>query len=425
MSDLKERAENVLAPALAYHTEIVVENARGLTIEATDGKKYIDFCSGLATTNLGHLPPTVVNAVENQLKRFIHSGCIFYYDTVVELAERLAERTPGDIGMFFFSNSGAEAVEGAIKLARFYTGRQGIIAFTGSFHGRTMGAATLTASSSKYRRGYHPLLPSVYHAPYPYCYRCPVGQKQGECENECLGQIENIFENLITPGEVACIIIEPILGEGGYAVPPSAYMQKLRELCTNHGIMLIADEVQTGMGRTGRWFAMEHYGVVPDIITIGKGIASGFPLSAVASSKAVMGNWTVGMHGTTFGGNPVSCAAAVAVVDTIEKDDLLKNVEKVSAYATNRLKAMMAKHRVIGDVRGKGFMIGIELIKGDRKPDALATTRMLKACEDRGLLIVECGKYKNVVRLMPPMTTTEEEMTRALDIFEDALGDLA
>jgi 4-aminobutyrate aminotransferase len=425
MSDLKERAENVLAPALAYHTGITVENSKGLILEATDGKKYIDFCSGLATTNLGHLHPAVVKAVQSQLKRFIHSGCIFYYDSIIELAERLAKKSPGDIGMFFFSNSGAEAVEGAIKLARHHTGRQGIIAFTGSFHGRTMGAATLTASSARYRRSYHPLLPSVYHAPYPYCYRCPVGQIEGECENECLGRIDEIFECLITPGEVACIIIEPVLGEGGYAVPPVNYMKKLRELCTNHGIMLIADEVQSGMGRTGKWFAMDHYEVVPDIMTLGKGIASGFPLSAVASTQSIMGNWTVGAHGTTFGGNPVSCAAAVATIDTIDKDKLLKNVEKVSKYATDRLKGMMAKHKIIGDVRGLGFMIGIELVKKDKKPDATSTTKMLKACEDRGLLVVECGKYKNVVRLMPPLTTTEDDMKGALDIFEDALTSIS
>jgi len=424
MDPLIEKARRLLTPALVFHTDIVVKRAFGLYVEGTDAKRYMDFTSGLATNSLGHAHPRVVEAARDQLEQLVHSGCIFHYPSIVELAERLERVTPDGIDKFFFANSGAEAVEGAIKLARLATGRQGVIAFTNSFHGRTTGALSLTASSARLRHGYHPLLPSVFHAPYPYCYRCPVGREAGKCSIECFGLLELTLKELISPDETACVIIEPVAGEGGYIVPPAEYMAKLSGLCKEHGILLIADEVQTGFGRTGRWFASEHFNLKPDIITLGKAIASGFPLSAVASTKAIMGNWTVGSHGTTFGGNPVSCAAAVASIDAIDKDGLLKNVEKVSAYAIKRLKGMMAKHKVIGDVRGLGFMIGIELVKKDKKPDATATTRMLKACEDRGLLVVECGKYKNVVRLMPPLTTTEDDMKKALDIFEDAFGDI-
>lgn len=420
-TDVKKKAKQLLTPALVFHTGITAEKAAGIYVDAADGKRYMDFSSGLATANIGHCPPEVIRAVAKQTRKLIHSGCIFYYASEVELAERLARITPETIEMFFFSNSGAEAVEGAIKLARFHTGRQAIIAFTGGFHGRTYGALSLTSSAARYRNGYHPLLPSVYHSPYPYCYRCPMGQKKETCSIECFGYLERVFRHQVTPAETACVVIEPVLGEGGYIAPPAEFMRRLRALCTKHGIMLVADEVQTGFGRTGRWFACEHYEVKPDIIAMAKGIASGFPLSAVGASKKIMSAWPPGAHGTTFGGNPVSCAAASATIDKIEKDRLLEKARKVGAHAMNRLVSMKERHTSIGDVRGLGLMIGVEFVRKNGDPDREKTADIVKRALKRGLIIVECGIDKNVVRLMPPLITTLTEMDKGLDIFEEAL----
>ncbi len=421
-TDIVKRARKRFTPALVFHTGIVARRASGICVEGMDGKTYMDFSSGLATTNIGHCPAEVVEAAKAQTEKLIHSGCIFYYPSEVELAERLARITPKGIEMFFFSNSGAEAVEGAIKLARNVTGRQGIIAFTPSFHGRTMGALSLTASTARYRKNYHPLLPSVYHSPYPYCYRCPMGKNRSSCSTDCFDYLKRILRYQIDPAEVACIIIEPVLGEGGYVVPPADYMERLRELCTKQGILLIADEVQSGMGRTGKWFACEHFGIEPDIITIAKGIASGFPLSAVGSSKKIMARWSPGAHGTTFGGNPVSCAAACATIDKIEKEGILKNASIVGEYAIMRLKGLQGKGNPIGDVRGLGLMIGIEFIKKDGSSDRETLKKLTKRCLDKGLILIECGIDKNIARLMPPLITKKPEMEKALDIFEEALG---
>lgn len=417
-----DRAKDLLTPALVFHSDIVVKKAEGIYVESVSGTRYMDFTSGLATANIGHCPPEVVSAAKAQMDRLIHSGCIFRYDSEVELAERLKEITPEGIDMFFFSNSGAEAVEGAIKLARYVTGRQGIIGFIGGFHGRTMGAVSLTTSSVKYRRRYQPLLPSVYHAPYPYCYRCHLGKDQADCSLDCIEYLERIFKYQIPGDEVACIIIEPVLGEGGYYAPPKDFMKKLRELCTREGILLIADEVQSGFGRTGKWFAVEHFGIKPDILVMAKGIASGFPLSAIGSSAEIMKKWTPGAHGTTFGGNPVSCAAGCATIDKIKRDSILENAVKVGKRAMERLRAMKARFPFIGDVRGLGLMIGVEFVKEDGGPDSEILKKIMDRCLEKGLVIIECGLDKNVLRLMPPLITTETQMDEALDIFEEALG---
>ncbi len=419
-----KKAREFLTPALVFHTEIVVKKARGLMVEDVDGKTYMDFTSGLATTNIGHCPPSVVEAAKAQLDRLIHTGCIYYSEPAVELAEKLTRITPDGIDTFFFSNSGTEAVEGALKLARFATGRQGIIAFTRCFHGRTLGALSLTSSSARYRRNYHPLLPSVFHSPYPYCYRCPLGQDPTTCSMECFDYLENLLKHLITPREVACVIMEPVLGEGGYVVPPRDFVKRLRKLCTDNGILFIADEVQTGFGRTGRWFACEHFEVVPDIITMAKAIASGLPLGALASTRELMKKWSPGAHGTTFGGNPVSCAASSATIDTIEKEGLLENARTVGDFALAKLKNMQKKYLPIGDVRGLGLMIGVEFVKEDRSPDAGLLEKVLKRCLEKGLILVECGDDKNVFRLMPPLTVKKAEMEKALTIFEAAVGAL-
>lgn len=421
-NNLIARARKLFTPALVFHTDIVVKKAQGLYVESADGKRYMDFSSGLATTNIGHCPPQVIKAAKKQMDELIHSGCIFRYKSEIEFAERLKQITPGNLDMFFFSNSGAEVVEGAIKLARFVTKRQGIIAYTGAFHGRTMGAISLTTSTAKYRRNYHPLLPSVFRAPYPYCYRCFLGQNPDTCGMDCFGYVQRMLRHEINPDEVAAIIIEPVLGEGGYAVPPLNYLKELSKLCTEHGILLIADEVQTGFGRTGKWFACEHFGIVPDIMTLAKGIASGFPLSAVASTKTIMSKWPPGAHGTTFGGNPVSCAAGIATIETILKDKLLDNAAKVGRYALNRLKDMQKDYSVMGDVRGLGLMIGIEFVKKDKSPDREFLKKVLNDCYKKGLILIECGIDKNIVRLMPPLIATMQEMEKAIGIFEEAVA---
>ena len=416
-----ERAKGLLAPALVLHTDINAKKALGVYVHGADGKRYMDFSSGLATVNIGHNHPSVVKAAKEQTERFIHSGCIFRYDSIVTLALRLKEKTPEGLDMFFFSNSGAEAIEGAIKLCRFVTKRPAIIAFTGGFHGRTLGALSLTSSNVKYRRRYHPLLPSVYHVPYPYCYRCPVGQNPESCSIECFKVLESALEHLVSPEEVACVVMEPVLGEGGYVVPPVRYVKKLRELTKRHGILFVADEVQSGFGRTGKWFASEHFGAVPDVMAIGKGIASGFPLSAVIGRKDIMKKWPPGAHGTTFGGNPVSCAAAIATIDVMEKQGLAENAKRLGDYALKRLRVLRGKFPSIGDVRGLGLMIGIEFVKKDKKPDSALLKRIMKRCEKNGLIVVECGLHKNVLRFIPPLTITTREMDAALGIFEKAL----
>jgi len=416
-----KKADKYLTSSLVFHTPIKAVRAHGIYVEASDGKSYMDLASGLAACNVGHCHQMVVEAAEAQLKDLIHAGCIFHYESILNLAEKLAEITPPGIKSFFFSNSGAEAVEGAIKLARFTTGRQGIISFQGGFHGRTFGAMTLTTSSARYRKGYRPLLPGVYHAPYPYCYRCPMGASKDSCSMQCFDFLKTILAREITADEVACMIIEPVLGEGGYCPAPPEFLHKLRELCTEHGILLIFDEVQSGFGRTGKWFASDVYGVRPDILTMAKGIASGFPLSAVGASKEIMKNWPAGAHGTTFGGNPVACAASLATIKVIESEVLLKNAAALGEFAIEKLKKIALTHASIGDVRGLGLMVGVEFIKKDGSPDKEGLQRVMTRCLDKGLIIIDCGVDKNVARLIPPLNITREELLRAIDIFKEAL----
>ncbi|MDA8106041.1 MAG: aspartate aminotransferase family protein [Nitrospiraceae bacterium] len=421
MADHVMRAKGVLTNALVIHTDILAKKADRIYIEDINGKRYMDFTSGLATTNIGHNHPAVVGAIRKQAEAVIHSGCIFYYEPLLLLAEKMREVTPPGLDMFFFANSGAEAVEGALKLARFSTGRQGIVAFTGGFHGRTFGAMSLTTSSMRYRRSYQPFVPSVYHSPYPYCFRCFFGQRPATCGMDCYTHLERLFKHLIPPDEVACIVIEPVLGEGGYVVPPKEFLKKLRELCNRWNILLILDEVQAGMGRTGRWFASEHFGVVPDIMTVAKGIASGMPLSAIASTKEIMEKWPKGAHGTTFGGNPVSCAAAIATIEVMQKEDLLENAQRAGEHALKRLRGMQKRFSALGDVRGLGLMIGIEFVREGDLPDTEGLRKVMDLCLEKGLILLECGVDKNIIRFCPPLSVKIEELDAGLDILESAL----
>ncbi len=416
-----QAAKRKLTPALVFHTDLLAVRARGARVEDASGRHYLDFTSGLATTATGHCHPRVVAAIREQAQALLHAGGIFYHEPLLALCEELARVTPEGLDRFFFSNSGAEAVEGALKLARFHTGRPSILAFTPSFHGRTLGALSLTSSTSRYRRGYGPLLPSVHHVPYPYCYRCAYSQRPETCASECLGRLDWLFAHLVPPEEVACAVIEPVLGEGGYVVPPHPFLGRLRELCDRHGILLVHDEVQCGMGRTGRWLAAEHFGVVPDILVLAKGIASGLPLSAVVSRADVMDGWPPGAHGTTFGGNPVSCAAAVATLGVIREEGLLDNAARVGTQALERLGRLKATCPRVGDVRGLGLMIGVEFVREGRRPDSEAARRVVAHCLERGLLLVECGRERNVIRLAPPLVVTGEEMDEGLDLLEGAV----
>ncbi|HKZ24832.1 MAG TPA: aminotransferase class III-fold pyridoxal phosphate-dependent enzyme, partial [Acidimicrobiia bacterium] len=349
----------------------------------------------------------------------MHSGCIVRYDAIVEAAERLRNITPPGIQKFAFANSGAEAVEAAVKLAKYSTERQGVIVFRGGFHGRTMGSISYTTSNARYRDGYHPVLGSVFVAPFPHPYRW--GMTQEAAVELSLNELRMMFKHVVTPKNIACFLIEPVQGEGGYYPAPPEFLDALRELADEHGIMLIYDEVQSGFGRTAEWFAADHLDAKPDIMAMGKGIANGLPLSAYGSSREVIDNWPPGAHGTTFGGNPVSTAAAVAVMDTME--GLLPHARELSKRAFERLHELSESHPTIGEIRGLGLMIGVELVtdRESRTPDNAAFLHVEKHAYDRELIIIKCGPDGNVIRFVPPLVTTQEELDWALDLVDEGL----
>lgn len=425
MTDMLSRSKAVIAPSLAFVTDIHAVKAEGAWITSADGRRYLDFSSGLAVANIGHNHPAVVAAAKAQIDAFIHTSDVYRTEPMVALAEKIGTIAPPGLASCFFSNSGAEVVDGAIKLARFVTGRQGIVAFTGAFHGRTLGAVSLTTSNVKYRRRTHPLLPAVYHADFPYCFRCPASRDRGACVLECRADLERIFRTVIPPEEVAAVIIEPIQGEGGYVPAPAEYLKYLRETCDRHGIVLIFDEIQCGMGRTGRFFACQGADVVPDVLLIAKGIASGFPLSAIVARPETMEKWSPGAHGTTFGGNPVACAAALATIDVIEREGLLERALTLGRRAAGRLAELSRRFSIIGDVRGPGLMIGIEFVKEGGSPNPEACRKVRSACQERELVLIDCGRDKHVIRFIPPLIATDAEMDQALDIFGTALDGAA
>ena len=420
-----ERDRTVVSPSYTRGYPLVIERGAGSTVEDVDGNVFLDCSAGIAVNSTGHSHPDVVKAITEQAGRFLHmSGTDFYYDMQVRLAEELAAIVPIRGGVkSFFGNSGTEAIEASIKLARYATGRAGIIAFQGGFHGRTMGSLALTGSKAVQRRGFGPLMPGVYHAPYPHTYRTPAGLTPEAYVADCLGYIENqLFQQLVSPDEIAAFVVEPIQGEGGYVVAPDRFVQGLRELSRKHGILLVVDEVQSGMGRSGKMFAIEHSGVEPDVVAIAKGIASGMPLG-VASARADLMNWPPGAHASTFGGNPVSCAAALATLKLL-RDGLVVNAADVGGHLMTKLKALADKHRLIGDVRGRGLMIGVELVR-DRQTKERATDErnaVVTAAFNRGLLILGAGK--NSVRFSPPLVLTLEQADIAVKIFDEALTEV-
>lgn len=421
MSDHLTRHSDIIAPVIAFDTSVVAEKAEGIWVTDRDGRRWADFASGTAVANLGHNHPAVVEAAHRQIDKVMHSGCVFHYDTLVDTAERLAEVTPTGIGKFGFANSGAEAVEAAVKLARYSTGRQGVLIFRGGFHGRTMGSVSYTTSNARYRNGYHPVLGSTFVAPFPHPYRW--GMSEEEAVERSLQELDLVFKHVVTPDNIGAMLVEPQQGEGGYYPAPALFLEALRRVCDERGIMLVFDEVQTGFGRTAEWFATDHFDVVPDVIAMGKGIANGMPLSAYGASAEVIDGWPVGAHGTTFGGNPVSCAASIAVLDTM--GDLLPHARELSKRAFERLDELQERHPTIGDVRGLGLMIGVELVsdRESRTQSQDALLHIRQYCFERELIVIECGPDGNVIRFIPSLVTTFDELDWAIDLIDQGLTD--
>jgi 4-aminobutyrate aminotransferase len=404
---------------------LVVERGEGSVVVDVDGNQFLDMMAGIAVNITGYSHPKVVQAVKKQSEKFFHiCSTDFYYPSFANLAERLAKMTfiRGEKKVFL-NNSGAEAVETAIKLARYHTKRPNIIAFQGAFHGRTIGAVSLTASKPKQRRYFGPLMPGVYHIPYGYCYRCAYNLKYKSCGIRCADAVEEVLcQSLLSPDEIAAIFVEPILGEGGYVVPPREFHQKLREFTSKHGILLVADEIQSGMGRTGNFLAMEHYQVEPDVVLLAKGLASGLPLGAVIARKKYM-SWEPGTHGSTFGGNPVSCEASLATLNLL-KSGLMDNAAKMGTRLLTKLKNVQKNNALIGDVRGIGLMIGVELVKNrkTKEPAVEATNKVVQNAFRKGLLLLPCGD--SVIRFAPPLVIDSDQVDRAVGIFAEVLASI-
>lgn len=419
-SQLYEQSFPHMAPVWSRIFSIEAERAQGSYIYAKDGKRYLDFTCGIGVVNTGHCHPRVVAAIREQAGLFLHAQAnIVVHQPMLQLIDEIRKIVPPSIDGFFFSNSGAEAVEGAVKLARSATGRQAVIVFTGSFHGRTAGTMALTTSKTGYK-GVSQVLPSgVYVTPFPYAFR--LGMSEEQAGQFALAALEELLITQIAPQDVAAILIEPVLGEGGYVVPPAAFLKGLRELCDKSGILLVFDEVQTGFGRTGKWFAQEYSAVLPDIMTVAKGIASGMPLSGVFSRLDLMKKWPTGSHGGTFGGNPVAMAAGVATIRAIREEKMLENANARGAQLQTGLRKLQEEYEQIGDVRGQGLMIGTEFVDAKGKPDKATVKSVIHAAEERGLLLLSCGTYDNTVRWIPPLNVSEAQISDALNIFGAAL----
>jgi len=408
------RAQHV-ARGVAETHPFFVARAEGTRVWDTEGREYLDFIGGIGVLNTGHCHPRVVEAAKRQLDTLMHTCFqVASYDGYVELAARLNAIVAGGPNKTLLLSTGVEATENAVKIARGYTNRPGVVAFNGAFHGRTLMGLTLTASSTGYKQNFGPFASEVYHTPFPYEYR-------GVSSADALKSLQHLFDARVAPAQVACVIIEPQLGEGGFVPAPVAFMRELRRLCTAHGIVLIVDEIQTGFGRTGKMWAYEHYEIEPDLVTMAKSLGGGLPLSAVVGKAAIMDAPTPGGLGGTFAGNPVACAAALAVLDVFENEHVLAQAERQAAATAAALQAMAARHPQIGDVRGLGAMMAIEIVHpADQSPDMASAGMIVDQARSRGLLLLKSGTYKNVIRLLPPLTTPPDELTRGLDILAGA-----
>jgi 4-aminobutyrate aminotransferase/(S)-3-amino-2-methylpropionate transaminase len=429
--ELMARRHNAVSAALGIATPMFAKDAKGALLTDVDGNTFIDFGGGIGVLNVGHAHPRVVEAVKEQAERFLHT-CFYVteYEPYVELAEKLNALVPGDSEKrSFFVNSGAEAVENAIKIARSYTGRPSVIAFENAFHGRTLLAMTLTSKTDPYKKGFAPFAPEVYRVAAPYPYRCPASKDcSGGCQGDCFRAVEKAFVSYVHPQSVAAIIVEPVSGEGGFIPFPDFYLRKLRELCDEHGIVMIVDEVQTGFGRTGKMFAIEHSGVVPDLLITAKSLGGGMPIGGVTGKAEIMDAPHVGGLGTTYGGNPLACAAALAVLETFEQEDLLTRANVVGERIMAAMRDIQEKHPdFVGDVRGRGPMAAMELVEdaASRTPDKVRTGKVVEAALQEGLLLLTAGQYSNVIRTLAPFSIADDELEEGLTILARAFDQVA
>lgn len=424
---LTERNRHI--PQGPFNTHpIFAEKAKGAIIIDVEGKEYIDFAGGIGVINIGHCDEKVLEAVQDQIRKYIHTCFhVVMYEPYVELAKRLNEMVPGHFPKkTMFANSGAEAVENAIKIARHATGRPATIAFEDAFHGRTLLALSLTSKMKPYKFGFAPYAPEIYRMPYAYCYRCAFGLEYPSCELRCAYFLRDFFDNHISAEQVAALIVEPVLGEGGFVVPPKEYFKVLHKICQENGIVFIADEVQTGFGRTAKMFAMEHYEVDPDILVMAKSMAGGLPLSAITGRAELMDHPQVGGLGGTFGGNPVACRAALAVLDQFEKKDLLSRAGQLGKRVLQRFKEFYERYSVVGDVRGLGAMVGMELVtdRNTKEPATAFTKQLVNRCREKGLLMISAGTHSNIIRPLMPLVITDEQLEKGLSIIEESLSEL-
>lgn len=420
----------VAVPRGVFHsTPIVVASGRGATVEDVDGNRYLDFAGGIGTLNVGYSAPAVVHAIRAQLERFTHTCfSVAAYESYISVAERLARLTPGRFAKkTLLVNTGAEAVENAVKIARYATGRPGIICFEDAFHGRTLLTLSLTSKVHPYKAGFGPMVSDVVRAPFAYCYRCARNLKYPECGVGCIDVLEDRFRRYADPATIAALIVEPVLGEGGFVVPPREYLPKVAELCRRYGILLIADEIQTGFGRTGRMFASEHFGLEPDLLVTAKSLAGGLPLAAVVGRAELMDGPGVGSLGGTFAGNPLACAAAEAVLDMFERDGLLERAEQIGAQIESRARRWAAGLQIIGEVRRLGAMVGIELVRDrqSKEPAAEETNAMVRFAAERGVLLIAAGTFGNVIRILVPLVVSTEELDEGLDVLERCIEEVA
>jgi 4-aminobutyrate aminotransferase len=411
-----------LSPVWSRSSDFFVDYGQGVYLYTADGQRYLDFTSGIGVTNTGHAHPHGVEAIQNQAARLIHGQAnIVFHEPMIRLSEELSQIVPPELNTFFFSNSGAEAVEGAVKLARAATGKQNIIVFQGSFHGRTHATMAMTTSKTIYRAGFQPLVPGIFVAPFPYAY--DYGWDEETAVQFAVRELKKLLKMQTAPGETAAMVIEPILGEGGYVPAPDSFMKELRQICDENDILLVADEVQSGFGRTGKWFAIEHSGVVPDIMVMAKGMASGMPLSGVAASRELMEKWTPGSHGGTYGGNVVACAAAIATIEVMREEKLIDNAHKMGDMLMVGLGQLQEEHPEIGDVRGRGLMVATEFTTPDGQPWSERAQAVAKASHQGNLMLLTAGAYGNVIRWIPPLIVNQEQMQEALAIFGSALNE--
>jgi len=427
-AELLEKRGRSIPKGHASGTDCYVEHAKGARVYDIEGREFIDFAGGIAVMNVGHCHPKVVAAIQDQATKFTHTCfMVLPYGAAVELAEKLCALVPGTSEKAaLLINSGAEAVENAVKIARYATGRTGIVAFENAFHGRTLLTMTLTSKIKPYKFGFGPFAPEVYRMPFAYCYRCPFGLTYPGCDVACAEYLKEFFVTQAAAETTAAVIAEPIQGEGGFITPPPEYFPRLKKICEENGILFVADEIQTGMGRTGKMFALEHWGIEADMTTVAKSLAAGMPLSAVVGKKEIMDSVHPGGIGGTYGGNPVCCRAALAVLDIFETENLLEQARKLGQTLRARLDALQAQHEIIGEVRGIGPMLALELVE-DRETKAPAADKakaLVKACYEKGLILLACGTFGNVIRLLMPLVITEEELERGLAILEEGFAAL-